>query len=82
MDLFARLYKPAVTHDEVAKSEDEYNVHRIKVDGFVVRCVEGVESVQMTVEGELPEKTLEALTRDLLEKLSQLETSPCELILL
>ncbi len=80
LDLFARLYKPAVTHDEVAKSEDEYNVHRIKVDGVVVRYVEGMESVQMTVEGELPEKTLEALTRDLLEKLSRLENTPCEQI--
>ena len=58
----------------------EYNVHRIKVEGTVVRYVEETDSIQMTVEGELPQKTLDALTRDLRDKLSALENAPCELI--
>lgn len=79
LDLFAQLYRPSVTHEIVAQ-EDEYGVHRIKVSGVIVRYVEEMESIQITVEGDLPEKTLQALTRDLLEKFSQLENSPCELI--
>jgi hypothetical protein len=80
LDLFAQLYKPSVVREELAGSEDEYNVHRIKVEGVVVRYVEEMESVQMTVEGELPQKTLDAITHDLLKKLSALENTPCELI--
>jgi len=45
LDLFARLYKPPVTHEEIAKSEDENNVHRIKVEGAVVRYVEEMDSI-------------------------------------
>ena len=80
LDLFARLYKPPVTHEELASKVDEYNVHRIKVEGVVVRYVEGMDSIQMTVEGELSQKTLDALTHDLRNKLSALENALCELI--
>src|SRR5216117_3029675 len=80
LDLFARLYKPRVEHEDMAGLEDEYNVHRIKVEGVVVRYVEDVHSIQMTVEGELPQKILHTLTRDLFEKLTALENAPCELI--
>jgi len=78
--LFARLCNPPVAHEELASSVEEYNVHRIKVEGVVVRYVEDMDSVQMTAEGELPMETLDALTRDLLDKLSALENAPCELI--
>ena len=80
LELFDRLYKPAVAHEAVANSEDEHNVVRIKVEGVVVRYVEEMGSIQMTVEGDLPQKTSDALTRDLIEKLSKLENAPCELI--
>ncbi len=80
LDLFERLYKPSIPHEELAKSEDEYNVHRIKVEGVTVRYLEEMDAVQMTVEGGLPQKTLDALTRDLLDKLSKLENTSCELI--
>ena len=80
LELFARLHKPAVAHEDLAEAEDEFSVHRIEVDGVVVRYAEGMEAIQMTVEGELPEKTLEVLTRDLLEKLSQIGNAACELI--
>lgn len=80
LELFDRLYKPAVAHEAVTRSEDEHNVVRIKVEGMVVRYVEEMDAIQMTVEGELPQKALDALTRDLLDKLSKLENVPCELI--
>lgn len=80
LDVFAQLYKPSIAHHEMAMSEVEYNVHRILVEGVVVRYVDDMDSIQMTVEGELPQMVLEALASDLLEKLAKLENSPCELI--
>jgi hypothetical protein len=80
LDLFTILYRPSVMHEALAGSEDEYNVHRIKVEGVVVRYVESAWSVQMTVEGELPQEILDALTHDLIEKLSVLENVSCELV--
>jgi len=58
---------------------DEFQTQRIRIDGVVVRYVEQLHEVQLTVEGELPAGVVEALTRDLLQKLSRLENSPCEL---
>jgi len=80
LELFSRLYKPTVAHEPAVKSGDEHNVYRIKVEGVVVRYVEEMHAIQMTVEGDLPQNTLDALTRDLLDKLSKLENTPCELI--
>jgi hypothetical protein len=80
LDLFARLYKPPVAHEELARAEDEYNIRRIKIESVVVRYVEAMDSIQMTVEGELPQRTLDVLIRDLRDKLSALENAPCEAI--
>lgn len=80
LQLFARRYKPSVSHEELPKSEDEFNVHRIKIDGVIVRYVEEMDSIQISVEGELPQRILDVLTRDLLDKLSALENAPCDLI--
>ncbi len=79
LDLAARLYRPRIPHEEMPKIEDKYNVFRIKVDGITVRFVEHPYSVQMTVEGDLPHSSVEALASDLLEKISALENTPCEL---
>jgi hypothetical protein len=49
-------------------------VHRIKIAGVVVRYVEDTYSIQITVEGDLPQQTIDALTQDLREKMSVLET--------
>ncbi len=80
LNLFGRRYKPPVAHEGMPGSVEEYNVHRIKIGDVVVRYVETMDNVQMTVEGELPERILDGLTRDLLDKLSALENAPCELI--
>jgi hypothetical protein len=79
-ELYARLYAPPVPHEAVAESADEYGVRRIRVDGVTVRYVEDAFSVQMTVEGDLPAKTLDALIADLHAKLSALENAPCEIV--
>jgi hypothetical protein len=79
LDLLEKLYTPAWPHEHLPSSDEEYNVHRIRVADVVVRYVEEMHAVQMTVEGELPPLAVEALTSDLRAKLSSLENAPFEL---
>ena len=74
MELFGRLYKPPIEFEPVPSSdEDEFGVVRIKVSGVIVRYVEDMHSIQMTVEGELTEGQLETLTNDVKDRFSRLE---------
>ncbi len=59
--------------------EEEYNVFRIKLDGVVVRYVEDSHSIQMTVEGELPQTTVKSLAANLCEKMALLENAPIDM---
>ena len=79
IDLVATLYRPDIPHEEMPKVEDELGVFRIKVDGIIVRYVEDTFSIQMTVEGELAQQSIDALTSDLLAKITTLENTPWEL---
>ena len=78
-DVLARLYRPDAAHEEAPKVEGENGVYRIRVGGVVVRYVESMHCIQMTVEGDLPQPTIDALTSDLRSKFSALENTPCEL---
>ncbi|MBI3206048.1 MAG: hypothetical protein HYZ29_31220 [Myxococcales bacterium] len=80
LQLFQRRYQPPLAHDVLPELDDEYGVHRIRLQGVVVRYVEKSHSVQMTVEGRLPPKTVDALARDLWDKLTELEGASCELV--
>ena len=80
LELYQRRYQPPVAHEALPEVEDEYGVHRIRVQGIVVRYVEKTYSVQMTVEGPLPPETVDALAQDLFAKLSQLEGARSELV--
>ncbi len=79
LDLLKILYCPAIPHEQMPKVEEEYNVFRNKVDGIVVRYVEDNHSIQMTVEGELPQPTVEVLASDLREKMVILENAPIDM---
>lgn len=75
--LLEHLYRPdGVTHVPLPKGPDEHNVHRIQISDTVVRYVEDSHTVQMTVEGQLPESVLEQLLTDLERKLATLERCP------
>ncbi len=80
LEVYGKLYHPSVGHEEVSRTDFEFGVHRIKVDGVVVRYVQDTSSIHVTVEGNLPQRTLDALGADLVTKLSKLERAPCELI--
>lgn len=77
LDLFARLFQPPIEFEALPDLEGEYGVKRIRIDGVIVRYVQDSFSIQMTVEGELRQTTLDLLIGDLLEKFSQLEKAKC-----
>lgn len=82
LELFSRRYKPSIAHEPLEHREDEHGVHRIKVEGVIVRYVEGMHSIQITVEGELPEGVAKSLSADLLDKVAKLENTRCTLVAL
>ena len=73
LELIPSLYRPPVAHEVLPQKEDEYSVHRIRVEGTVVRYVEEGYTVQATVEGKLEPEIVEQLRRDLTRKLETLE---------
>lgn len=79
LDLMARLFNPSISHEEMPKVEDEYNIYRIKVNSVVVRYVEDMHSIQMTVEGDLPQATIGTLVSELTNRLSILENTTFDL---
>jgi hypothetical protein len=78
LDLFATLFNPALVHTPAADDPEDFGVHRIHVDGIVVRYVERMESVKVVVEGRLPEEICSALVEDLRKKLTKLEHADYE----
>lgn len=79
LDLIKSLYSPNIPYQNIPENDKEYKIYRICIDGVIVRYVEGSVSVQVTVEGELPEETVEILKSDLLEKFSLLENTECDI---
>jgi hypothetical protein len=77
-DMLAKLYRPDTPHETLPEVEGEYRVFRIRIDGVTVRYVEEMHTIQVTVEGDLPGRTLDRLTSDVCDKLSALENSECE----
>lgn len=77
LDLITSLYSPNISHQIIPENNEEYNVYRINIDGVVVRYVEESWTVQVTVEGELPDEVIELLKANLLEKFSLLENTEC-----
>ncbi|MES9901521.1 MAG: hypothetical protein ABW168_02420, partial [Sedimenticola sp.] len=71
------LYSPEVSHDPLPEIEEEYGSYRIKVDGVTVRYVEETFTIQVTVEGDLPELTIRHLVEDVRKKLAKLENTEC-----
>ena len=80
LDLLAQMYDPPVPHEKIPDNEDEFQVYRISVNGVTVRYNEDSFSIRVTIEGDLPTSTTDAIVSDLRSKLSALERQPYELI--
>jgi hypothetical protein len=78
-DLATTLYCPAISHEEVLKKNGEHNIYRIIVDGVVVRFVQDMASIQLAVEGNLPQKIIDTITSELRGKMATLENTLYEL---
>ncbi|HTI71113.1 MAG TPA: hypothetical protein VMF06_14180 [Candidatus Limnocylindria bacterium] len=78
--LLARLYRPALPHTDIGQDEKEANIHRISVDGVIIRYIEEASSLQMIVEGDLSQESQDALVSDLVSKLSALENDVTEAV--
>ncbi|MDD5271671.1 MAG: hypothetical protein PHU14_03015 [Methylovulum sp.] len=72
------LYTPDVPHQLLPEIEDEYNVYRLVINGVTVRYVEHRDSIQVSVEGVLPEDLIERLKEDTVKKLAWLENTECD----
>jgi hypothetical protein len=77
-ELFDTRFTPPIPHSviEPDSDSDEYRVHRIVVDGVIVRIVEDMHEIAVTVEGLLSSDMLLALERHGLETYSTLEGVP------
>ena len=58
LTLYKNRYQPSIPHAAADANENEWNVVRIKIDDVVVRFVEDMQSIVMTVEGGLPGETV------------------------
>ncbi|NOR63567.1 MAG: hypothetical protein GQ535_13860 [Rhodobacteraceae bacterium] len=74
-DLFYSRFSPPIPHSVVERdpNSDEYRVHRVLIDGVVVRYVEDMHAITVTVEGALSLEKRKALKCHGLETFSGLE---------
>ncbi|HEX7645076.1 MAG TPA: hypothetical protein VF472_22980 [Burkholderiaceae bacterium] len=71
--LLSSLYAPDVATQVLGEDEDRHSVYRIRIGEIVVRYVEDHFTIQVTVEGDLPDQVVKQLQVDLVSKLSALE---------
>jgi hypothetical protein len=76
-DLEAATGRYALDHSvtELPRREDEHNVHRVLIDGLVVRFTEEMSVIRAMVEGQLSPARLQALQESVRSKLSPLEST-------
>ncbi|HTH46414.1 MAG TPA: hypothetical protein VMB21_02785 [Candidatus Limnocylindria bacterium] len=79
LDLLETLFQPPISHESIAQAENEHRVFRIKIGGIVVRYVNDGYSIQVTIEGDLDQPSIDAVTSDLVRKMSALENVSCVL---
>jgi hypothetical protein len=88
LNLLETLYAPEIATEIITKKfsedddDDEYNVHRIRIGDIIVRYVEDMGGIKVTVEGELPQEIVEQLKNDLIKKFAALERAKisCQII--
>jgi len=73
------LYHFDMEHGELQKDEDAYHVFYMTIDGVRLRVTEGLQGLHVVVEGRIAGKKESLIKRQLIDKLSTLENSPCEL---
>ena len=73
------LYNFDTAHDELHTEQDSYNRFWMHMNDVRIRFTEEMSSLQVVIEGHLPPNQVSLIKEQLIEKLSSLENSPCEL---
>ena len=71
--LLEKLYVPPLDCEPIPPSAEQYNVYRVKLDGIIVRYVEDMDSIMITIEGKLDQTKTDTIVENLCEKLGKLE---------
>jgi hypothetical protein len=74
--LIESLYAPDVATEVIGEDKEEYRTYRIRVGDVIVRYVEELYAVQVTIEGELSKDIVEQLKNDIMQKFAALERTP------
>ncbi len=69
-------FQPPVPHEQVPRNDDNWRVHRIRVDGTIVRYVDNHRGARVVIEGAVPATVVIAIVDDLRTKLSRADASP------
>ncbi|MGD8402092.1 MAG: hypothetical protein PVJ21_00415 [Anaerolineales bacterium] len=72
------LYNFDMEHSELQKDKAVHNRFYFYIDGVRVRITEGDYDLQIVIEGEISDEKESLIKRQLLEKVSALVNSPCE----
>ncbi len=67
------LYSPPIPHIPIESGDEEFNIHRISVDGVTIRYIEEWTGIIVTVEGQLPHSASSAIIEDFCRKMSRIE---------
>jgi len=77
--LLKDLYDFDTAHDELHTEQDNYNRFWMSMDDVKIRFTEEMSSLQVVIEGRLAPNRVRLIQEHLIEKLSALENSPCEM---
>jgi hypothetical protein len=78
LSIYEARFRPPVAYESLPREEGEYRVTRIRVSGVVVRYVEDMHTIRLTIEGTLSRENEDQITGDLAQKLSALENEAVE----
>ena len=79
VNLVKDLYKFDLEHEEPQRDEELYNMFWFYIGDVRVRFMEESHVIQVVIEGSLSTEQVAMIKKQLLEKISALENSPCEL---
>lgn len=77
--LYDSLFIPPIAHS-LDDGHLKYNEQAVIIDEVRVRYVDEGQSIQVYIEGDLPEKSIQLIKSNLKHKLEKLENAPCQVV--
>jgi hypothetical protein len=77
LDAWRSRFQPPVPHEPLSSNDDDdWRVHRIRIDGTIVRYVDNHRGARVVIEGAVSASVVSAIIDDLRTKLSRADASP------